>query len=134
MEVYMNKILFSLIFALFMSLPAIAQDNPALSVDDIQICTSVADRQPVGADMSFAKDVGTLYCFTKLSGAQDTGITHAWYYKDKDTLKVKLNVKAKTWRTWSQKNISLTSTGEWRVDVLSSDGKVLATKNFTIKE
>jgi hypothetical protein len=129
-----KKIILGLIIALFIPLSAVAQDNPALTVDDIQICTSVADRQPVGADVSFAKDVGTLYCFTKLSGAQDSVITHAWYYKDKEALKVELNIKAKTWRTWSQKKILPASTGEWRVDILSSDGKVLSTKNFSIKD
>jgi hypothetical protein len=131
------KSIFSLGLVFLLSMPflAFAQDNQPVTVDDIQICTSMADRQPVGADTNFAKDIGKLSCFTKLSCTEDTGtIFQAWYYKDKEMLKVELSIKAKTWRTWSSKNIPVSSTGEWRVDVLSSDGKVLASKNFTIKE
>jgi hypothetical protein len=127
--------LLSLVCLLSMPFMSFAQDNQSITVDDIQICTSVADRQPVGADTNFAKDIGQLSCFTKLRCTEDTGtIFQAWYYNDKEMLKVELSIKAKTWRTWSSKNISGASTGEWRVDVLSSDGKVLASKNFTIKE
>jgi hypothetical protein len=129
-----RKLLLSLLFIFSFSFLAMAQENSGLTVDDIQVCTSVSDRQPAGADTSFAKDVGQLYCFTKLSGGEDAFISHVWYYKDKEILKVELNSKAKTWRTWSKKNILPSAIGEWRVDILSSDGKVLATKNFTIKE
>jgi hypothetical protein len=127
--------LINLLVILFLPVLSLAQDNPALTVEDIQICASIQDRQPVGTDTSFAREIGQLYCFTKLSGGQDAStISHAWYYNDKQMLKVELNTQAKTWRTWSNKKILNTWTGEWRVDVLSSDGKVLASKQFTIKE
>jgi hypothetical protein len=130
-----TKILLSLVVILFLSFQVFAREAPIITVEDIQICTSVADRQPVGADTSFTKDIGQLYCFTKLSSDQDTAtIFHVWYYNDKEMFKVELNTKAKTWRTWSNKKILDTWTGEWRVDVLSSDGKVLISKQFTIKD
>jgi hypothetical protein len=130
-----TKILLSLVVILFLSFQAFAQETPTITVEDIQICTSVEDRQPVGADTSFTKDIGQLYCFTKLSSDQDAAtIFHAWYYNDREMLKVELNTKAKTWRTWSNKKILDTWTGEWRVDVLSSDGNILTSKQFTIRD
>jgi len=129
-----TKTFFSLA-VIFLPVLALAQDNPALTVEDIRICTSVQDRQPVGSDTSFSRDIGHLYCFTKLSGDQDYAtIYHAWYYNDKEMLRVELNTKAKTWRTWSTKSISDSWTGNWRVDVLSSDGNVLGSIEFTIRE
>ena len=114
---------------------AIAQETPTISIEEIQICTSVQDRQPVGEDTSFARDIGQLYCFTKLSSSYDTAsISHVWYYNDKEMLRVELDVRAKKWRTWSTKRIIDTWIGEWRVDVLSSDGNILASKQFTIQE
>jgi len=125
----------SLAVILFLPILAFAQDNSKFTVEDIRICTSVEDRQPVGADTSFARDVGQLYCFTKLSGDQDSAtIYHAWYYNDKEMLKVELNAKAKAWRTWSNKKILDAWTGNWRVDVISSDGSVLGSIEFTVKE
>jgi hypothetical protein len=128
------KMISGLAVIIFLPFMALAQDSPKINVEDIQICTSIQDRQPVGADTSFAGDIGQLYCFTKLSADQDsTTIFHAWYYNDKEMNKVELGVKAKTWRTWSNKKIMDTWTGNWRVDVLSSDGNVLGSIEFTIR-
>jgi hypothetical protein len=95
----------------------------------------VQDRQPVGTGEAFARDIGQLYCFTKLSAGQDSAaVSHVWYYNDKETLKVALNLGAKTWRTWSVKKVAAAQTGQWRVDVVSADGAVLTSKTFTINE
>ena len=125
------------IIAVILLIPAmsLAQEGAGITVEDIRICTSVEDREPVGTDTGFAKDIGHLYCFTKLRGDQDFAtIYHVWYYKDKEMLKVELNTKAKTWRTWSTKRILDAWTGNWRVDVLSSEGNVLGSIEFTVRE
>ncbi|HJX35273.1 MAG TPA: DUF2914 domain-containing protein [Desulfatiglandales bacterium] len=130
-----TKSLFGILVIFLLPVLAIAQEAPTITVEDIQICTSVEDRQPVGADTSFARDIGKLYCFTKLNSDQDTAsISHVWYYNDKEMLRVELDVRAKKWRTWSTKRIIDTWTGTWRVDVLLSDGNVLSSKEFTITE
>jgi hypothetical protein len=114
---------------------AFAQETPTIVVEDIQICTSIENRQPVGADTSFTKDIGQLWCYTNISSDQDTtSIFHVWYYNDNEMFRIELDVNAKTWRTWSSKRIIDTWTGGWRVDVLSPDGNVLTSKEFTIQE
>lgn len=129
------KIFLGLSIILFLPVLAFAQDSAGLTVDDIRICTSVEDRQPVGADTSFDSDVGKLFCFTKLSGDQESAVIyHVWYYNDKEMARTELSVRAKTWRTWSNKTILNTWTGNWRVDVLSSDGNVLGSMEFTVRE
>ena len=130
-----TRSLFGILVIFLLPVLAFAQGTPTIVVEDIQICTSVEDRQPVGADTSFSKDRGQLWCFTKLSSDQDTAsISHVWYYNDKEMLRVELDVNAKTWRTWSSKRIMDSWTGTWRVDVLSSDGNILTSKQFTIQE
>jgi hypothetical protein len=132
----MKSALFAILsLIVFISTFLRAQENPAVTVDNIEICTAVEDRQPVGADTSFTNDVGQLYCFTNLSSDQDTTtISHVWYYGDKEMARVELTMKAQSWRTWSSKNIATDWTGEWRVDVLSPGGQVLASKKFVVKE
>lgn len=111
-----------------------SQAGSGLVVDEIQICSSVEGRIPQGADSIFAADIERVYCFTKLKNSGgNSNVTHVWYYKDKEMSRVKLAVRAATWRTWSYKTILPSWTGEWRVDVLSQDGNVLSSKSFEIK-
>jgi len=131
----MKSALFAILsLIVFLSAMLLAQENPAVTVDNIEICTAVEDRQPVGTDTSFTSDVEQLYCFTKLSSDQDTtAISHVWYHGDTEMARVEMTIKAQTWRTWSSKNIVSDWTGEWRVDVLSPGGQVLASKKFVVK-
>ena len=117
---------------LFVSI-SFAQESAAPTVDELSVCTAVEDRQPVGVNTEFSSDVGTLYCFTKVSGAAaDSSISHVWYYNDKEMARVKLNVGADAWRTWSSKKIVEEWVGNWRVDVESAAGSVLKSQAFTI--
>lgn len=130
-----SRILLILPLSFFFSAILPAQENPTLTVENIQVCTSVEDRQPVGSDTSFTNNVQQLFCFTELSSDQDsTSISHVWYYNDKEMANVELSVKAQSWRTWSSKRIVVDWTGQWRVDVLSAAGEVLASKKFIVKE
>ncbi len=133
----MRKVKFTLVIALsiFIFLPLMAQKGSTLTVERMEICTAVKEREPVGADTSFGSNVQQLYCFTTLSGAKDTtSVSHVWYYQGEEKANVNLNIKAKKWRTWSSKRIMEKWTGEWRVDVVTAEGTVLRSKEFMIKE
>lgn len=128
------KLYFIMLTVLLVSVVSFAQQAPEISVEDVQICTSVENRAPVGADTSFSGDVGKLYCFTKVISNQDeASIFHVWLYNDRVMAKIPLPVKAKTWRTWSSKTILPAWKGKWRVDVESADGNLLGSKEFEIK-
>jgi predicted lipid-binding transport protein (Tim44 family) len=107
---------------------------PALTVDQMAFCTSVENREPVGADTAFADTVGQVYCFTQISGAGDaTDISHVWYLNGEEKASVNLSVQGKTWRTWSSKTIPKEWAGNWRVEVKSADGNVLMSKEFVVR-
>lgn len=95
------------------------------------ICSSIAEREPVGAGSNFT-DVDRLYFFTEIRDAgENEVIQHVWYYKDDLLLKVDLTVNGPRWRTWSHKNIRGMK-GPWRVEVVNSTGEVLDTVSFSI--
>lgn len=109
-----------------------AQD---LKISEFQFATSVEEREPVNADTSFTTDIGTVYCFTQITGATDTTqIAHVWYYKDQEKARINLDIKSDDWRTWSSKRIQQSWTGRWRVMIEGPEGNVLATKNFVIRD
>lgn len=105
-----------------------------IKVNQIDLATSIEDRSPVGTDTSFTADIGNIYCFTQVQSTDTSQITHVWYYKDEEKARIKLDVHSDNWRTWSSKNILNSWTGRWRVIVEDNNGKVLATKTFTIEQ
>lgn len=105
-----------------------------LRVTQIEFATDVKNRQPVDVDTAFAANVGSVYCYTQIEGAEDTTqIAHAWYYKDEEKARIELDVRSNDWRTWSSKTIQQSWTGPWRVMIVDADGNVLATKSFVIR-
>lgn len=125
---------FSILFLVLFSIFGYAQQTAKLTVEEMAICTSIEDRQPVGTDTAFVKTIGQLYCFVKVSGESDsTSISHVWFYDGKEMAKVELAVHGKTWRTWSSKRIVEEWVGNWKVEVTSSTGDVLMAKEFVVK-
>ncbi len=106
-----------------------------LSVTEIAICDTVVNRAPVDTSKVFQQPVERLYCFTKIESCPGTTfVTHIWYWGDKKMAEVKLPVKSRRWRTWSSKRIAKEWTGEWKVEILSSEEKLLRAICFEIKE
>ncbi len=103
-----------------------------MSVARASICTSVAEREPVGAASSFA-DIERLYFFTEIvDGGESEVVQHVWYYKDEPLLTIDLTVNGPRWRTWSHKNITGMK-GPWRAEAINSKGEVLGAVSFTIE-
>lgn len=103
------------------------------AVADAKLGTGVVDREPQGVAESFKADVGKVYCWTKVTGAEGTEITHAWYKGEERMAEVKLSVKYPSTRTWSAKTIPADGTGDWRVDVIAADGTVLKSLPFKVE-
>ena len=132
-----RPIILLVLVAAFLGLPTatVAQDVPSVEVAVAAICQDVVDREPVDAGVSFSASLGTLYCFTKITGAQDpTMVTHVWYFGATERARVELDIKAASWRTWSSKIIQAHEIGTWRVDVLDEGGTVLKELQFEITQ
>lgn len=129
----MKKVTLSLLFILLFATGELSAQQMSLST--IQFGTEVENRELVGADSTFATDVGTVFCYTHITGAQDTTeIAHVWYYQDEEKARVSLNVRSSDWRTWSSKQILPSWSGEWNVRVEDPQGNVLGSSSFIINE
>ncbi len=138
MKQFLSKpIVLLVLVATFLGLPVatMAQEAPSLEVAVAAICQDVVDREPVDAGVSFPASVGTLYCFTKIAGAQEpTKVTHVWYFGATERARVELDVNSSSWRTWSSKIIQAHEIGSWRVDVIDEAGTVLKELQFEITQ
>jgi hypothetical protein len=111
---------------------AAAQDDQGPTIE-ASIGTAVEDRALQGSGETFPSSVGTVYCYTRI-GKTHAGdaIEHVWYHGSDEVGRVKLNIGASPWRTWSSKVVPPEATGDWHVDIVQ-DGKVLKTIAFKVQ-
>jgi hypothetical protein len=112
--------------------PTQAGAAKAAATAEVSIGTSVADRALAGAAESFPKGTEKLYCFSKISGAENSEVEHVWYKGDAEQGRVKLKVGGSPWRTYSSKTLGADASGDWRCDVVQ-DGKVLQSVKFKVE-
>ena len=110
-----------------------ATQEAGLACAEAVLTTGVQDRAPVDNVTTVAADVGRVFLFTRITGAEGAiQVEHVWYKGDVEMGRVPLNVAGTNWRTWSSKNIEQIWTGDWRVDVVGPDGAVLESVSFTV--
>ncbi len=126
------KALIAIVSVLILSIPAMVS-AAQIQTSDVGVGTYVADRALGGMRDTFEPDVGRLYAFSRVIGADgDTVVYHRWYYGDHLMAEVPLNVRSDNWRTWSSKSVMPQWVGEWRVVVVAEDGTVLDYVTFKI--
>jgi hypothetical protein len=88
-----------------------------------------------GIDTEFPDETDRVICFTKIIGAQDdTVIAHRWFWEDKLQSQVFLEIKSRSWRTYSSKTILPSQRGTWRVDVTEPYTEtLLASSTFVVR-
>lgn len=123
----------SVLLLTFLLLVSVSGACFAVEVVDAAICRNVQDRQPVEPGAAFPADIGKIYCWSKIKDGQDTTIKHIYYRDNKEMAAVELQVRTPMFRAYSTKTI-LPGTGQWRVDIVDSEGKVLKSLDFTIGE
>lgn len=107
----------------------------SLNLETIQFGTDVENRELVGTDINFSSDIGNIYCYTHITGAEDsTEIAHVWYYQNEEKARVTLQVGSADWRTWSSKRILSSWVGDWDVRIEDAEGNVLGSSSFIINE
>jgi len=110
--------------------PVQAPAAPEIKVESILTAASVENREPVAPTAAFEKTAGRVYTWTKITTTEaPVKIKHVYYADGKKVTEIELNVKAKTYRVWSNKAVW---PGNWKVEVTDEAGKVLATVSFTV--
>ena len=133
----MKAIRRALLFALVplaiaaLATPTAAQEMQEITVEGA-IAADVVDMEPVEPGTTFSADVGTLWCWTKVTGAEGTTVEHVWSFGEYEWV-VALDLGGSPWRTYSSKKIVPEWTGDWTVTVRTMDGQVLEELTFTVQ-
>lgn len=127
----MNRHAASVTLAMVALLASSARPASAQVTVEAEIATAIVERMPEGVGSEFPADVGDLYCWSHVVGAEDSTISHVWIYRESEFV-VPLTIGGSPWRTWSSKVIPPEWTGEWRVEIRDSGGDVLEELVFTV--
>lgn len=119
-------------FALGLVAP-LAQPGEAVAQVEVEasVAAAIVDRMPQNPTTSFPADVGTVYAWSRITGAAGTTIQHVWIH-DGQEYPVTLEIGGSPWRTWSSKAIPAEWAGDWTVEVRDAAGTVLQTLSFTV--
>lgn len=125
-----------LVISLLLLVPGqLLAEGGALSVEEISITTRIVRGNPVDAVQRISSSaIKEIYCFTKVVSPDDgqREIVHDWYRNNELISRFRLPVSGTSWRTYSKKLVTRDMAGEWRVEVLDSDGKLLKTTKFIL--
>lgn len=115
-----------------MSHPVLAAESN-LKITELAVTTKIVRNKPIDSVHRISSaSVKALYCFTRITASEDTDTTikHVWYRGDEKAGEYELPVKGERWRTYSKKEIQRGWAGDWRVEILDSDGNLLKTVKF----
>lgn len=106
----------------------------ALEVADAVMTTAIVNREPVDSVGVFPLQSERLYCFTRMTGAdQPTFVYHLWYRGGQLMSRVELPVNSPSWRTWSAKDFLQEDPGDWRVEIQDGSGRILRQLVFRLR-
>lgn len=98
------------------------------------IASSVNKNEPVGSIHNITFDrsnLATVYAFSDVNHLAGTTLYYIWSLDGKDVAKVKVNVGADRWRSYSSKYIQSNMHGKWKIELENSKGEKLASSQFS---
>ncbi len=123
------------------SKPAVASPGEP-AVITAQLCRTLSINRSSSASDDWPCDAATrpvaagqLIFYTRLKSARDTTVQHRWYHDDELYQSVDLLVRAnqiRGFRTYSRYTLKAGSSGNWRVELLSKDGRLLHQEQFDV--
>lgn len=102
-----------------------------LVVQDLILSRGIYEREPADIAKSFEPSDERAYAFARISNEGPlTSVSFVWHYGSNIHAKVDLNVgTSQGWRTWSSAKLK---SGDWRVELVTEEGEVLAERAFTV--
>jgi hypothetical protein len=109
---------------------SVTAQSETVTVDAV-LALGIEEREPVDTGSVFPADVGRVWLWTEVAGAEGQTFSHVWSHGENEWT-VEVRIAANHWRTWSNKSIPPEWTGEWKVEVRDGSGTVLRTLTFTV--
>lgn len=107
---------------------------PKISVVRATAALGIEQREPVNVGEHFVLADERVYTYSEIADGKGTSIRHVYYHDGERTNEVILSVRSDRWRTWSYKTLLHGREGDWRVDIVAQDGRVLESVHYTVTD
>lgn len=108
--------------------------GPSSKVARAQFTTAIDEREPIDHLESVIPieegGMRRIFYFTELRDMGGKTVTHRWEYEGRVMAEINFDVGSDQWRVYSSKRLLPSLTGEWRVVVTDSQGRVLKVSEF----
>lgn len=106
-------------------------------VERAVLTSGMANREPVDALGHTYQHSGEAYdrltFFTQIMNHDGRAVNHRWYRNGELDSEVTLAIGSDSWRTYSTRQISYMSTGDWSIRVVNDRGDELVRYSFSVQ-
>ena len=105
----------------------------SMMVRDFVLTNGIYEREPVNKTETFMTSDGTGYAFARINNeGAPSNVSFVWTYEGSQHASVDMTVGTSgSWRTWSSVNLK---PGNWRVQLVAEDGRVIAERTFKVQD
>ncbi|MDH3229083.1 MAG: DUF2914 domain-containing protein [Alphaproteobacteria bacterium] len=107
--------------------PAVAVEG---TISRAQFTSAVLDREPVDEITSIDSRTGSVFFFTEFRNFEGTNASHRWIYNGEVKFELSFKIRGSRWRVYSQKTLPAEWLGDWKVEIVTEEGTVLAAHNL----
>ena len=107
--------------------------NYGIELINAVMCAEVDGNIPMEINETFPAGQKEIYCFSRLNNFYDSSsaIYHCWYFGQEIKAKVRIRIgNGKNQTGISKRTITAKETGQWRVDIMRADQRVLQIITF----
>ena len=107
--------------------------NYGIELINAVMCGQVDGNIPMEINETFPAGQKEIYCFSRLNNFYDSSsaIYHCWYFGQEIKAKVRIRIgNGKNQTGISKRNIRAEETGQWRVEIVTADQRVLQVITF----
>ena len=104
-------------------------------VTDVKICKEVKNNSPLYTGNRFSTDIGRIHCYSSINNNSGKAniIYHIWYLNGTLVAKMRIRVaKGEGVASFSNRDITSSDKGKWKVEITDSDKKILDTIIFEL--
>lgn len=96
-----------------------------------QFTSGIEEREPIDQVTFVESSTEKIFFFSDLRGFEGETVTHRWLLQGEPMAEVKFEVRGPRWRVWSSKALRSEWAGDWTVEIVTSQGEVVAAETFT---
>jgi hypothetical protein len=101
------------------------------TVSMAQFTTKIAKRYPADMVQTHENPHQSVSFYSELLAMKGQKITHRWYHEDDLRFEATFKIRGDKWRVWSTQLLPEDMPGEWKVEIVDQDGRILETRVMT---